>query len=340
MSFAVTPAAVGAAASCDDKCLTLNNCCLGNASSCQMASCQQGCRIATVVPDEATCNATCINMTNHCDYKVGPFEFELCGGCSLKWLNPETLQPEILAGNYPWWPPGWQIPGCGSCNAGPYAGCECMTACFMSFNPDFAPLAPVDPPSPPDRPMPPAPWPSANGTGFNFSVVFSDHVVLQQAPAMAAVYGQTGAADSSAVVSVTVTPSSGSAYTVPAVVADGRWKALLRPTADSGRATTYSITATCASGCTGAASVTLNDVVFGDVWYCAGQSNASLSANAISRKREPQAMRLGPLRAPRLTRTRRLLCSSRRWCSSSRLAMAATRAPRPSTPAPTTTSAS
>ena len=93
MSFAVTPAAVGAAASCDDKCLTLNNCCLGNASSCQMASCQQGCRIATVVPDEATCNATCINMTNHCDYKVGPFEFELCGGCSLKWLNPETLQP-------------------------------------------------------------------------------------------------------------------------------------------------------------------------------------------------------------------------------------------------------
>jgi len=43
---------------------------------------------------------------------------------------------------------------------------------------------------------------------------------------------------------------------------------------DSVCTVTFSIAATCASGCTGNAStVVLNDVVFGDVWYAAGQSN-------------------------------------------------------------------
>ena len=76
-----------------------------------------------------------------------------------------------------------------------------------------------------------------------------------------------------ATISVTVTPSTGETYTVPAAVAGGRWKALLRPTPDSQGATTFNITATCAVGCGGASPVTLLDVVFGDVWYCAGQSN-------------------------------------------------------------------
>jgi hypothetical protein len=258
------------ALSCLDKCIVQGHCCTGNGSGCQMASCAQGCSIATVVPDELTCNNTCMNMTGHCDYTVGPYHFELCGGCPQKWLNPDTLQPEILPGGQPWWPPGWQIPGCGSCNAGPYAGCECMVGCRFSFNQAVVPVPPVDPPAPPDIPIPPAPWPNANGTGFNFSVVFSDHAVLQQAPAAAAVYGPTGTLDDTAVVTVTVTPSNGSPYTVPASVSTGRWKALLKPTPDTHGAITYKITATCTSGCNGT-SATLNDVVFGDVWYCAGR---------------------------------------------------------------------
>ena len=216
-----------------------------------------GCMIGSIAPDEATCNATCASAKN-CVLNYGPYHFSMCGYCPNKWLDPATLQPVILPGGEPWWPPGFEINGCdqGTCELG----------CRMAFDSSLAPPPPVEPPSPPDVPEPPAPWPSNNGTGFNFSVVFSDSVVLQQAPAKAAVYGQTGAADSNAVVSVTVTPSSGDPYTVPATVTAGRWKALLEPTPDTHQNITYTITASCASGCTGASSVTLSDVVFGDVW--------------------------------------------------------------------------
>lgn len=230
-----------------------------------------GCSIGSIAPDELTCNQTCIAANGKCDYKYGPYDFGMCGDCSLIWLNPATLTREIIPGQYPFFPPGFEDGSCTSCDG--YQ--ECMLGCRLAFDPGLNPPPPINPPAPPDVPLPPAPWPSANGTGFNFSVVFSDHVVLQQAPAAAAVFGQTGGpAGGAAAISVTVTPSSGSPYTVPAVVAAGRWKALLKPTPDTQGAVTFSITATCASGCTGAASVTLSDVAFGDVWYCAGQSES------------------------------------------------------------------
>jgi len=105
--------------------------------------------------------------------------------------------------------------------------------------------------------------------GFNFSVTLSSHMVLQQAPAAAAVYGNVGSASAGAQVTVTVTPSAGTPYSVPAAITGGRWKALLRPTAASTTGVTYTVAAACVAGCTG--SATLEDVVFGDVWYCAGQ---------------------------------------------------------------------
>lgn len=270
--FAACSAAAASAASCHDRCVGAGHCCVGLMSACANPSCDMGCMIGSVAPDEATCNATCLAGSGKCSLAYKNFSFGMCGGCAQKWLDPTTLQPEIIPGSPPYWPPGYQISGCSSCDD---VHDECMLGCVLAFNPSVAPPPPAEPPAPPDVPMPPAPWPNAPGSGFNFSVVFSDHIVLQQAPALAAVYGVTGTSGAGASVSVTVTPSGGGQpYTVPAAVADGRWKALLQPTPDSARAVTFSIAATCASGCTGNVStVVLNDVVFGDVWYAAGQSN-------------------------------------------------------------------
>ena len=229
-----------------------------------------GCSMATLVADEAACNATCTAASSKCEYKLGGWTFEMCGDCPARWLDPSTLTPMVLPGAEPFFPPGFQLPSCSSCDA---VSNECMVGCVMAFNPGFAPGPPVNPPAPPDVPVPPAPWPNAD-SAFNFSVVFSSSMVLQQAPARAAVYGPTGTSGGGAVVAVTVTPSSGSPYTVPASVSEGRWKAFLQPTLDTHGATTFTVTATCASGCAGnASSVSLADVVFGDVWYAAGQSN-------------------------------------------------------------------
>jgi hypothetical protein len=226
--------------------------------------------MATLVADEASCNATCTAASGKCSFEKDGWTFEMCGDCPARWLDPSTLTPVVLPGAEPFFPPGFQLQSCSSCSS---LQEECMVGCVMAFNPSYAPGPPVNPPAPPDVPVPPAPWPNA-ASAFNFSVVFSSSMVLQQAPSMAAVYGPTGTSGSSAVVSITVTPSSGSPYTVPANVSQGRWKAFLHPTADSQGATTFSISATCASGCAGnASSVTIEDIVFGDVWYAAGQSN-------------------------------------------------------------------
>jgi hypothetical protein len=117
---------------------------------------------------------------------------------------------------------------------------------------------------------------------LNFSWTLGDHAVLQRAPAIAAVYGFLGTATHTgdATVSVTVTPDadddSVEAYTVVAnvtaePVTGSTWKALLKPMA-SKAGQTFTITATCTTGCTG--SATIKDVVFGEVWYCAGQSES------------------------------------------------------------------
>jgi hypothetical protein len=272
LALSLSLAAAVGSADCYDRCFDSGRCCVGNGSACAMPSCVMGCSIGSVAPDEATCNATCSAAYGKCSYSYNGYSFGMCGGCPLRWLDPATLTTEVLPGNYPIWPPGFNVGGCTSCGD---VHDECMVGCVMQFNPSYAPGPAPPPNAPPDTPFPPAPWPNAAGSGFNFSVVFSDHAVLQQAPAMAAVFGPTGTSGSAAVVSVTVTPSSGSPYTVPATVVDGRWKAFLNPTPDDAGATTFTITATCASGCNGT-TVELNDIVFGDVWYCAGRKLAFL----------------------------------------------------------------
>ena len=181
--------------------------------------------------------------------------------------------------------------------------------CVYSFRPSVAPIPPVPPQPPATRPPPPAcgvfptqqggPTAGASlctlGGSLNFSNVFSDFAVLQMAPARSAVYGYLGTnATKGGATTVTITVAgaantannSGSSsafdatasytvsYTVQATVnADrGTWKAFLKPTAAGG---SYSIKAACTGGgCTGGAEI--KSVTFGDVWYCAGQSNMAL----------------------------------------------------------------
>ena len=255
-------------ASCEQRCIDSGNCCTSNSSGCQHPSCQMGCVIGAASASVAACNATCL-AAKGCSFVFNGQTFPMCGGCSARWVDPATGQPAILPGGEPFWPPGNGLPGCGSCDDQ-----QCQLGCMMAFDPSLAPLPP-NPPPPPALPLPPAPWPNA-GANFNFSGAFGDNVVLQQAPAAASVYGNTGALDDGASVLITVTPSAGGGapYSVPAAVQGSRWRALLRPTAPfNASGITYSITASCAAGCAGGAPVTLSNVVFGQVYFCAGQSN-------------------------------------------------------------------
>ena len=107
-----------------------------------------------------------------------------------------------------------------------------------------------------------------------FSGVFSDHLVLQMAPARAALFGT---AAPGAAVTVRLLGPNGLAFTSPpapvAISGDpalhGTWKVLL-PAQAPGFG--YNLTATCA-GCADASPATLADVGFGSVYLCSGQSN-------------------------------------------------------------------
>eukprot|EP01060_Flectonema_neradi_P024253 TRINITY_DN3290_c0_g1_i1.p1 TRINITY_DN3290_c0_g1~~TRINITY_DN3290_c0_g1_i1.p1 ORF type:complete len:628 (+),score=111.00 TRINITY_DN3290_c0_g1_i1:66-1886(+) len=102
---------------------------------------------------------------------------------------------------------------------------------------------------------------------FQFSQHVASHMVLQQAPAKSSVYGTTNVSCSS--LSATVTNvGSGSKYTVDGKVVGAEWIAYLKPSPAGGN---FTITVSC-----DATKIEINDVTFGDVWYCGGQSNMAL----------------------------------------------------------------
>ena len=261
LSLTAAASAAPGDATCINRCIVSGNCCTGNSSGCAHPSCQMGCTVGSMSASLAACKSAC-NQTG-CTFKFQGLEWGMCGDCSARWLDPVTKKTEVLPVQ-PYWPPGFGLAGCMSCD-----DTECELGCELAFDPSLNPLPPAPTPPPP-APLPAAPWPNRDAaTAFNFSVVFSDSIVLQQAPAAAAVYGNIGSPSGS--IAVTVTPSSGAPYTVPATAADGRWKALLKPTPATYPATTFTITAACTAGCSG--SATIRDVVFGDVFFCHGQSN-------------------------------------------------------------------
>jgi len=150
-----------------------------------------------------------------------------------------------------------------------------------------------------------APPPPPPSIFWGFDAGFGDNMILQRAPAAAAVYGFF---DTPLATGVKVTVWSGGSplYSVQATLnstnqpfGDGwgarpcpkavcppydmatftpfsnplpTWKVLLQPTPAGGN---YTITADC-TGCLTATTLTLSNVVFGDIFLCSGQSNAML----------------------------------------------------------------
>jgi hypothetical protein len=77
-----------------------------------------------------------------------------------------------------------------------------------------------------------------------------------------------------------------------------RWKAALRPTASSTGPHTISVSCV---GCTFPAEASIRDIVFGEVWFCAGQSNMWLPMHfSLSRNRTYDALRQGRLKNIRM----------------------------------------
>lgn len=150
-----------------------------------------------------------------------------------------------------------------------------------------------------------APPPAPPSLFFGFDAGFGHNMILQRAPASAAVYGYIDAPGAS--VRVTVSDATGPLYSVDAAInatmqpfGDGwgvrpcpkaacppydmatftpfdyplpTWKALLKPTAAGGN---YTITAVCTGCNSSVSSVYLSGVAHGDIWVCSGQSNAML----------------------------------------------------------------
>lgn len=151
---------------------------------------------------------------------------------------------------------------------------------------------------------PPAPY----GKGMSFWKTFGNNMVLQRAPAAAAVYGVYGLKPvKGASVAVTIT-GEGINYTVTATMesvqqavgpeyeyaiatgsVDGpyaSWKAMLKPTIAGGN---YTITAVCSNCGTTADTATITNVTFGDVWHCSGQSNMWLPLDSTFNQNETMA---------------------------------------------------
>jgi len=118
------------------------------------------------------------------------------------------------------------------------------------------------------------------GAALCFAGQFTDGGVLQRAPARAAFYGATGAppvAGAAVALTLAGTLDGGAAYNktfATTSLADGTWKVLLDPMPPWG---SFSATVACAA--CGAATATVRELTFGDVWLAAGQSNMGSGSN-------------------------------------------------------------
>ncbi|XP_071113686.1 sialate O-acetylesterase-like [Haliotis cracherodii] len=106
---------------------------------------------------------------------------------------------------------------------------------------------------------------------FSFASYYGDHMVLQQAPRKAAIWGYASKEGETITLSISgkgevnTTSFNGPMATTPV------WSVQL-PAIDAGGP--YNITATSSEG-----SIVLTDVLFGDVWICSGQSNMQFTLN-------------------------------------------------------------
>ncbi|XP_059362291.1 sialate O-acetylesterase [Carassius carassius] len=113
---------------------------------------------------------------------------------------------------------------------------------------------------------------------FRFSSYYGNHMVLQKAPAKAVVwgFGQNGAK---------VVLSLSGLQEVSTTVINGIWRTTLKPVKASG--SPYKLTAS--QNITNS-SITLSDVLFGDIWLCSGQSNMAFTVGQVINATEELAL--------------------------------------------------
>uniref|UniRef100_A0A8C8DAF1 Sialate O-acetylesterase n=1 Tax=Oncorhynchus tshawytscha TaxID=74940 RepID=A0A8C8DAF1_ONCTS len=107
--------------------------------------------------------------------------------------------------------------------------------------------------------------------GFQFASYYGDHMVLQKAPERAVLWGY-GPDDAEVTVFLSGGPVTNNAPGVS--VAAGKWRTTLVPMEAGGP---YNLTAVLHNN----HSITLTDVLFGDVWLCGGQSNMAFTTSLV-----------------------------------------------------------
>ncbi|KAL4647271.1 sialate O-acetylesterase [Arapaima gigas] len=122
---------------------------------------------------------------------------------------------------------------------------------------------------------------------LRFASYYGDHMVLQQAPESAVVWGY---GDSDSKVIVTVTGKQGghrrnATQEKLAFVKNGIWRVTLDPVKAGGP---YKLSAMQTDN--SSTRVTLTDVLFGDVWLCGGQSNMAFTVSQLINATEEMAM--------------------------------------------------
>eukprot|EP00041_Stephanoeca_diplocostata_P016336 m.321347 g.321347 ORF g.321347 m.321347 type:complete len:580 (+) comp20333_c0_seq3:219-1958(+) len=106
---------------------------------------------------------------------------------------------------------------------------------------------------------------------FRFATTYSDSMVLQREPHPASIWGFGGAGTSVTVAIVDSNVGTTQVSVTTTTRPDGKWRLSLpaQPASNVG----VNITATSP----GSPTITIGDVLFGDVWVCSGQSNMAFS---------------------------------------------------------------
>ena len=115
-------------------------------------------------------------------------------------------------------------------------------------------------------------------SAISFASYYGDHMVLQQEPKRAQVWGYADTEGSVVTVTLGGYPQAIVNTTVVHHEGLGRnvWKVLLPPMPPSGPHSVHSLKAESKDG-----SVMIQDVWFGDVWVCSGQSNMQFTLDMV-----------------------------------------------------------
>ncbi|KAK2176658.1 hypothetical protein NP493_649g01057 [Ridgeia piscesae] len=115
---------------------------------------------------------------------------------------------------------------------------------------------------------------------LQFASYYSDHMVLQRAPSRAVLWGYSSITDDNITITLQLKADSvNTVYKTSVHATDGNpvWRVVLDPVSDPGP---FVITVTIDNQ--PGSTLQLTDVLFGDVWMCAGQSNMQYPVSMLS----------------------------------------------------------